>query len=79
MAATATIRNKRVMRKFHDAGAIGSGKAVAAEDMGLKDNMIMERFVRAGFLARVGEKYYIPEEFTKTRRYAMMFGKNKQG
>ena len=69
------IRNQRVVRKFKKAGAIGPDKAVTAEDVGLRDNVVMGRFVAAGFLAREGDKYYIPEAFTQTTRWKMMFGK----
>ena len=72
----AVTHNKRVMRKFYKAEAFSASKAVTAEKMGLQDNMIMDRFVKAGFLVREGEGFYIPESFRQTQRWSMMFGKS---
>lgn len=79
MPISTAARNKRIMKKFYDVGAIGPQKAISAEEAGLHDNIIMDRFIKLGFLAREGEKLYIPVEFTETRRWKLMFGNKDSG
>ena len=62
-------RQRRIIRIFHDAGAVKSFKAIVPEEHGISKNIIFNRLVRNGVLSAVHDgRYYLNENREKELR-----------
>jgi len=72
-AAVISIRRKRLVRRFREAGAIDLEHAVTLEALGERPSWIFDQMMRQGaFLSAPGGRYYMDErvavEFLRQRR-----------
>lgn len=66
----AAIKNKKCMRIFKEAGAVGKGNARKLEALGLTNTVVISRLVKLNSLAVSEEGYYVTEKCADSKWFA---------
>lgn len=63
------VQNRKHLKLFKDAGAIGRANAITLDEIGISENIVIKRLINLNALEKDGNLYFVTDKFATTRRF----------